>query len=563
MANERRTPGNMRPLRWVALLLLCGSVGLVTFVALAGPIPELAEYPPVTSVVRPLDGMEMVRVPSGSFTMGTGGLGWLRFTGSLGWGNLRLHPLKNETPAHTVALDAYWIDETEVTVDRFRVFVEETGYVTSAERGNGGRPWTEGPKKEEWPLRPEIDWLHPVDGSMEGEGSHPVVQVSWRDADAYCAWAGARLPTEAEWERAARGIDGRRFPWGNEMEAGRMNACTRECPVVRWRDARFEDGFPRTSPVGSFPAGASPYGALDMSGNAWEWVADWYDKEYYAGSPRENPTGPASGTLRAMRGGSWYDGDVEAWVTTTIRHQNPPVDRYEDVGFRCASSAVLSSEDGSEAQAGVGPAGRVPIPLGIGITLDGTMDREEWADGNAFAMGQGTQVWLKHDGERLYLGVKGEELGWAHVGVRSLDGVVRVLHASAALGSFDFRSEGESWALARSTGWALRDSTQSPEAREERREYLEREGWVASTAWMGALQDREYVLDLDQLLGGDLPVAVLYATDEEIPTYSSWPSTLDGDILDETLMDGSPPSRLRFRPGTWARVLLEGWESRR
>jgi formylglycine-generating enzyme required for sulfatase activity len=128
-----------------------------------------------------------------------------------------------------------------------------------------------------------------------------------------------------------------------------MNACTRECPVVRWQDARFDDDAPRTSPVGSFPAGASPYGALDMSGNAWEWVADWYDEAYYAGSPRKNPTGPSSGALRALRGGSWYDGDVEAWVTTTIRHQNPPGDRYEDVGFRCASSVAASPEDGPEA----------------------------------------------------------------------------------------------------------------------------------------------------------------------------------------------------------------------
>jgi formylglycine-generating enzyme required for sulfatase activity len=278
--------------------------------------------------------MVMVYVPAGKFDMGNAGIQWI-WAGSLRDGDLGgLQVFTDEQPQHTIYLDAFWIDQTEVTVAMFRTFVEATGYEITAEIAGWGQPWREGPMEEEWPQVPGADWQHPRGPESIAEDNHPVVQVSWEDAAAYCEWAGGRLPTEAQWEKAARGTDGRIWPWGNTYDGIRGSFCEAQCPIERWRDDSCDDGYAFTAPVGSFPSGASPYGALDMAGNVWEWVADWYDEGYYGDSPTENPSGPPSGSERAMRGGAWYDN--EPWVRCTVRHQNPPWSRCDDVGFRCA-----------------------------------------------------------------------------------------------------------------------------------------------------------------------------------------------------------------------------------
>jgi formylglycine-generating enzyme required for sulfatase activity len=287
--------------------------------------------------VREADGMVMVYVPAGEFRMGTEGLAWIRRPGSprdqerVGLG---AYGFEDERPQRRVYLDGFWIDRTEVTVSMFRTFVQDTGYETTAERQGWGKPWADGPMELEWPKVPGADWQHPRGPEALAEDDHPVAQVSWEDAAAYCEWAGGSLPTEAQWAKACRGTDGRMWPWGNRYEANRASSCEAQCPIERWKDDRFDDGYAFTAPVGSFPDGASPYGALDMAGNLWEWVADWYAEDYYGRSPYENPSGPEWGTVRAMRGGSWYDTGV--WKTCTVRHQNPATDLYDDVGFRCA-----------------------------------------------------------------------------------------------------------------------------------------------------------------------------------------------------------------------------------
>jgi len=235
-------------------------------------------------------------------------------------------------PAHTVALDAFWIDHTEVTNAMFAAFLDEQGNqaeegVRWLEPGAGSRGIVYGHITE------RDGGFHPEAGYEE----HPAVEVSWYGAAAYCAWAGGRLPTEAEWEYAARGAQSSVYPWGDTFDGALVNYCDASCGE-NWRDAAFDDGLATWGPVASYPGGASWCGALDMAGNVWEWVADWWSDDYYAHSPTENPQGPDSGTLRIVRGGSWYE---ERWrVSASCRKGLTPSSyRMHWVGFRCVVSA--------------------------------------------------------------------------------------------------------------------------------------------------------------------------------------------------------------------------------
>jgi formylglycine-generating enzyme required for sulfatase activity len=245
--------------------------------------PEPTDTPEPTSTFTPTplpaeiqdpSGAEMILIPAGPFTMGSD---------------------TNQAaarPAHTVTLDDFYIDKYEVTNEQYLVCVEEGSCPT----GGGSR------------LR-NPNWI-----------GHPVMDVTWYDAQRFCEWRGGRLPTEAEWEKAARGTDERTFPWGEDAVT---------CELVRYGACGW-----MTAPVGSHPKGVSPYGVHDMAGNAWEWTADWYLQKYYEQSPAENPTGPDFNTYyKSTRGGAWF---YQAGLQTAIwRNHAPPEVAYSYLGFRC------------------------------------------------------------------------------------------------------------------------------------------------------------------------------------------------------------------------------------
>jgi formylglycine-generating enzyme required for sulfatase activity len=232
-----------------------------------------------------------------------------------------------------VTLGGFWIDRTEVTNAQFAAFVADTGYETTAEREGGGWTYT---TANVWGYTEGADWQHPQgpNSNIVGLEMHPVVLVSWDDAASYAAWTGGRLPTEAEWEYAARGPESPVYPWGNAFDGERLNFCDHNCPFDE-ADQSVDDGYQFIAPIGSYPEGASWVGALDMSGNVWEWVNDWYDDDYYARSPEVNPPGLDSGEFRILHGGAW--GDDNQGTRAAYRGVSNPGGAY-NVGLRVVES---------------------------------------------------------------------------------------------------------------------------------------------------------------------------------------------------------------------------------
>jgi formylglycine-generating enzyme required for sulfatase activity len=245
---------------------------------------------------------------------------------------------QNESPRHRVALYAFYLDVYEVTNKLYEKFVKATGYQTTAEKEGKAKAWVEG---EGLQVVKGANWRQPEGGetsTVPNRMDHPVVSVSWKDADAYCRWADKRLPTEAEWEYAARAGTQTRSWWGNgSPSARRLGNFADESArrLVGGIIAGYDDGFIRTAPVGSFER--NPWGLYDMMGNVGEWTDDWYGGGY-ARVPERNPKGPQSGQFKVIRGGSWANGRLR--IRSANRDWDTPTYRYDSIGFRCAQDVT-------------------------------------------------------------------------------------------------------------------------------------------------------------------------------------------------------------------------------
>jgi formylglycine-generating enzyme len=302
-----------------------------------GGLDDAIPAPDAPTPSEPLTRDEMVLLPGGTFLMGTN--------------DPAGYPSDGEGPIRQIQLNPFWIDSCAVSNMKFSAFVGTTKYVTEAEKYGWSFVFA-GMLSGEAPLTRSVSaapWWRQVHGASwnrpEGPRStidhrmdHPVIHVSWNDARAYCRWAGTRLPTEAEWEYAARGdLEQRQYPWGDELtpnDEHRMNVWQGRFPALN----TLEDGYLGTAPASAFPPNG--YGLYNMTGNVWEWCADWFHPTFHVHGPRRNPKGPRSGTHRVMRGGSYLCHDSYCYrYRVAARSANTPDSSTGNLGFRSVRDA--------------------------------------------------------------------------------------------------------------------------------------------------------------------------------------------------------------------------------
>lgn len=311
MSKAMSEPGPIRSIKRMHALVLLAAMTVSPVHAAAPHAPRAASHAKPSA--------DMVRIPGGTFAMGAAA----KDDGAM--------QMPHEKPVHEVTVKSFWMDTTEVTVAQFARFVDATHYRTEAEIFGWSAVFSA--LQGQWTRVDGADWRHPNGPQSSAKPDEPVGHVSWNDASAYARWRGHRLPTEAEWEYAARGgLAGKTYSWGDELNPGGK-------PMANWWQGHFParddgaDGFKGLAPVARFPPNG--YGLFDMTGNVWEWVADRWGEDYYAHSPKRYPRGPAHGDERAMRGGSYLCSEnFCSNYRVAGRSHATPDSTLSNVGFR-------------------------------------------------------------------------------------------------------------------------------------------------------------------------------------------------------------------------------------
>lgn len=480
--------------------------------------PTSQESPP-KSHERPADGMRMVYVPSGTFQLGSTETQIMEAIALCQehYAICNRWYYEREGPQHSVSLEDFWFDQIEVSNAQYRLCVD-AGVCAEPTTCKKGEATFGDPEKAD----------------------HPVVCVNWEEAQAYCQWAGGRLPTEAEWEFAFRGEEGLIYPWGDAFDGSKLNYCEKNCDQSH-ADDRFDDGYARTAPVGSYPQGASWCGALNLGGNVSEWVADWFGD--YPPEGVSNPSGPSTGNEKMVKGCSWFF--HPAYCRGALRASVDPEIRFDYLGFRCAKSTDQENETKTSPN-----SASIIVPVGNTPTIDGSLNSGEWEAALVEYFADGSELHLMQADGYLYLGIRSKtpEMIASNVFIQR-DDEVEILHTSAALGTAIYIKELDGWHQIKDFTWKCRDTSDSDNAKAEREKFLLEEGWGGVNSRIGTPEELEYRIKI-----GEEPMRLAATIIRTSPPYEKipWPSDLEDDCIKNT-PDGLPET-MDFSPEDWMRL---------
>ncbi len=485
----------------------------------ATSIPPKAATSQSDNRTRSADEMALILVPEGTFNMGST-LGEVEDAIALcreHYGICNNWYYMREFPRHAVTLDSFWIDQTEVSNDQYRQCVQ-AGICSAPSMCKKGESTFADPEKSD----------------------HPVVCISWEQAQNYCQWAGGRLPTEAEWEYAFRGEAGWIFTWGDEFNGSQLNYCDQNCNQSH-ADDRFNDGHAMTAPVGSYPDGESWVGALNMGGNASEWVFDWLGD--YSSDAESNPAGPSVGNEKIIKGGSWFGHPT--YCRGALRASVDPETSFDNLGFRCVVPPKKGPESGTDTTLHV-----IVVPSGNPPIINGTIAPGEWVDALVETFADGSELLLLSAGNYLYLGIRSNTPGMIAGNVFINHGdEISIMHSSAALGTAVYQKNEKSWHQIQDFTWRCRDTSSSEFAQDERDAFLQDEGWLAFNSRIGTPEELEYQIEVT---GNPIQLAVNFIRASKPSEKIPWPADLNDDSIKPT--PGELPDLLVFSPELWATV---------